>query len=102
MQVSVNELKFKALKGGHKNAVDISSAVVLSPSETHNPSHAETVLVQAVLQDVYYTLDGTTPTSTLGYRITAGNDPYVIPVKGNILTVIQGAATPGFQFTFGG
>lgn len=100
--VNVEELQFRAVKGGHNDGLDISSAVVLSPSATYNPTKAPFVLIQTTTKNVRYTLDGTTPTTSSGFVLTAGNDPVVIPVTGNILTVIEEAATADLQFEFGG
>ena len=100
--VNVLELQFHAVVGGHNSGLDISSAVVISPSDTYNPSKAPFLLVQTVTQNVRYTLDGTTPTTTSGHTLTAGNDPILIPVSGNTFTVIEEAATAVFEFCPGG
>lgn len=102
MQVSVNELDFKAVKSGHTAATVISSAVTLSPSETYNLSHSDQVLMQALTQNIRYTLDGTTPTASVGFQLKAGDPPVIILVKGNTLRVIEETATANIQFCFGG
>ena len=45
------------------------------------PKGVNAVLVQAVNQNINYTLsDGSTPTPTSGFVLIAGNDPIAIPV----------------------
>lgn len=48
------------------------------------PDDATKCLVQAITQNVRFTLDGTNPTSSAGFRITAGDPPMVMPVTDNV------------------
>lgn len=44
---------------------------------------ANKLMVQALAQNIRYTLNGLTPTAAIGFRLTAGNDPIVIDmIKG--------------------
>lgn len=61
--------------------VSQSVSGVYSPT---TPGDATKVLVQAITQNIRFTLDGTTPTSSVGFRITAGDPPMVIPVSGSV------------------
>lgn len=78
----------------HNSGLNIAAAVTLTP-----PAGANRILIQALTQNVRYTLDGTVPTSTLGFQLKAGNDPVVLFVGFNvILKVIQEAATASLQY----
>jgi hypothetical protein len=60
------------------------------------------LLIQALNQSARYTLDGTTPTSTVGFQLTAGKDPYVIPLaSGTVITIIEAAAACELQYQWG-
>jgi len=94
---SPSELAFKPL-GAHSSGLDVSSAVTLSV-----PSGATQLLIQVFTQNLRITLDGTTPTSTTGFQIKAGDPPIIIPVSWPItVKVIQEAATASLQYQFGG
>lgn len=49
--------------------------------EPNIPKHVWGALVQALGEDIRYTIDGTDPSATSGFRLTNGNDPLLIPVK---------------------
>jgi len=88
-----------AVTGGqHSSGLDVSSAVILTP-----PLDASRLLIQALDQNVRYTLDGvTTPTAALGFRLTAGDPPLVIPIAPDtIVQVIEEVATASLQFQWG-
>ncbi len=60
-------------------------------------------MIQALTQNVRFTLDGTNPTATSGLQIKAGDPPMIIPVGASaILKVIQETATASLQFQWGG
>lgn len=44
------------------------------------PAGARSILLQALTQNVRYTLDGSAPGANNGFRLTAGNDPVVLPI----------------------
>jgi hypothetical protein len=48
------------------------------------PEDATKALVQALVQNARFTLDGSSPTASTGFRITAGDPPMAIPVTGSI------------------
>ena len=97
MQTQVDELQLGSI-GAHNSGLDISSAVQLSPSATYNPGKAKKVVIQALTQNVRFTLDGTAPTTTLGFLLTAGDPPITIPLEGVTLKVIEATATASLQF----
>lgn len=83
--------------GSHAQDATISAAAVLSPEVGSNK-----LLIQAFTNNVRYTLDGTTPTASLGFVLTAGDDPIVIPVgPATIVTVIEETASASIDFQWG-
>lgn len=97
MQTQVDELQLGAV-GAHNSGLDISSAVQLSPSATYNPGKAKKIVIQALTQAVRFTLDGTTPTASIGFQLKAGDPPVTIPLEGVTLKVIEATATASLQF----
>jgi hypothetical protein len=82
--------------GSHTGGTSISSATTLTI-----PNGARYVLVQALAQNVRYTLDGTTPTTTLGFQLKAGDPPRSIWCEtGVTLKFIEEAATASLQYQF--
>lgn len=78
----------------HSSGADISSATPLTP-----PAGATKLLIQAITQNVRYTLDGTTPTASVGFQLKAGDPPVVIPVGEDTgVKVIQETATASLQY----
>jgi hypothetical protein len=82
-----------AVVGAHSSGVDISSKVTLT-----KPAGATAIILQTITQNARYTLDGTDPTTTVGFRLTAGNEPLVVPVPGSAIEIIQEAATASLQY----
>lgn len=83
--------------GAHSSGATISSATTLTA-----PTGATKILIQALTQNVRLTLDGTAPTTTLGFQLLAGAQPLLIPL-GNATTVkvIEEAATASLQYQWG-
>jgi hypothetical protein len=80
--------------GAHADGTVISTATVLTP-----PAGATKLLIQALGQNVRFTLDGTTPTATLGFQLKAGDPPVLIPSRAGLtITVIEEAATCDLQY----
>lgn len=62
-------------------------------------SRATGVLIQAETQNVRYTLDGTNPTSSLGFVLTADADPVIIPKNSDItIKVLRSASGAVIQY----
>jgi len=79
--------------------VSQSLSGVYSPT---TPDDATKCLVQAITQNARFTMDGTAPTSSIGFRITAGDPPMVIPASGSIgLKFIQETAGSVLQLQWG-
>lgn len=84
--------------GSHYDGTTISSATTLTP-----PEGAEKLLIQALSQNVRFTLDGTAPTSSKGFQLVAGDPPTLIVLGDNTtLKVIEEAATADVQYQWGG
>ena len=81
---------------GHKSYIVGATAVAILI-----PKHARGILVQALTQNIRYTLDGINPTTTRGYRLTAGNDPIYIELDGRIkFKVIAETAGAVLEYEF--
>ena len=68
----------------------------------YTPPNAKCILVQSVVKDVRYTLDGTTPTATIGFVLVASAAPILIEFTERIKLKFFGTdATSVLQFCFG-
>jgi hypothetical protein len=84
--------------GAHVDGPDISSATTLTP-----PAGATKLLVQALTQNVRFTLNGTAPEAAKGFQLKAGDPPLLLPLgNGTVLKVIEEAATADLQYQWGG
>lgn len=87
--------------GAHSDGADISSAAEIERPAALAVGVAK-LLIQALTQNVRYTLDGTTPTATTGFQLVAGDPPIIIPIGGSTtVKVIEEAATADLQFQWG-
>jgi len=84
--------------GAHNSGLTISSATTITV-----PSGATQLMVQTLTQNVRFTLDGTAPTTSLGFQLKAGDPVLILPVSAGMnIKVIQEAATASLQYQFGG
>lgn len=89
-------MSFKPL-GSHSDGGAISTAQTLTPEVG-----ATKLLIQALTQNVRYTLDGTTPTASKGFQLVAGDPPIIIPINSDVtVKVIEESATADLQYQFG-
>lgn len=67
------------------------------------PVGCETVLVQATVQNIRYTVNGTNPTAASGFVLIAGNDPIAIGIdlQTTVLKFISETAGAILQMEFG-
>lgn len=79
--------------GAHVSGTNIANAVTLT-----KPAGATGIILQTITQNVRWRLDGTNPTTTVGFQLKAGNDPLLIAVPGADIRVIQEAATASLQY----
>jgi len=82
----------------HVDGPTISSAITVTV-----PTGATKALIQALTQNVRFTLDGTTtPTATCGFQLKAGDPPLLLPLgNSTVLKVIEEAATADLQIQWG-
>lgn len=68
-------------------------------TELEPPEGAKRLMIQALTQNVRYTLDGTTPTASVGFQLKAGDPPRIIPLSSETtVKVIQEIATASIQY----
>lgn len=94
--IAVDELQFNPV-GSHSDGLAISSAQALV-----NPPGATKLLIQALSQNVRFTLDGSAPTTSRGFQLRAADPPIIIPIGVNTtVRVIEEAATADLQYQYG-
>lgn len=72
----------------------LSNSLGGSAESFTTPPRADGLWLQVTVQNAYYTLNGTTPTSSVGFLLTAAAAPVFIPTKaGDVLKVLR--ATSG-------
>ncbi len=79
--------------GSHSSGALISTAATLT-----KPEGANSILIQALVQNVRFTLDGTAPTASVGFQILAGNPPMIIAVPEASIKVIEEVASASLQY----
>ena len=80
--------------GSHTSNSSLSSAVSIT-----TPVNSSGILAQALTQNIRFTIDGTTPTASLGFQLKAGDPPVLIPViGGTVINFIQETATANLQY----
>lgn len=83
--------------GAHTVNSSLSSAVTLTA-----PAGANALLIQALVQNVRFTLDGTTPTASIGFQMPAGNPAVIIDLSATtVVKVIQETSGAIIQYQFG-
>jgi hypothetical protein len=89
--------------GSHIAGTDVSSATVIMPGDMGIPLSADKVIIQTTAQNIRYTLDGTTPTPTVGFQLKATDPPKQIIIRNGevVLTVIEEAGGAVLQVQFG-
>lgn len=95
MQAIQDAYRFEPV-GAH-GSDDVTTAVTLV-----QPAGANKALLQALTQNVRYTLDGTAPTTSKGFQLKAGDPPRQIIVDGGItLKAIAETGTASLQYQWG-
>lgn len=86
--------------GAHGSDSDMSTAQEITRGA--GAEEATCILLQCEGANVRYTLDGTDPTSSLGFVLTAGADPVLIPMpEGNTLKVLEAGTSAILQWQWG-
>lgn len=95
MQTIQDAYRFEPV-GAH-GSDDVTTAVTLT-----QPAGANKALLQALTQNVRYTLDGTTPTTSNGFQLKVGWPPSLIAVDGGItLKAVAETGTASLQYQWG-
>lgn len=81
--------------GSHTINSSLSSAVTITI-----PEGVDSFLLQAFTQNVRVTFDGTNPTSTVGFQLTAGSMLQVDVGLDTTIKVIQETASASIQYQF--
>jgi hypothetical protein len=81
--------------GSHTTNASLSSAVTITI-----PEGVDSFLLQAFTQNVRVTFDGTTPTSTTGFQLTAGSLLQVDVGLDSTVKIIQETASASIQYQF--
>ena len=89
--------------GSHQQRADLATVQTVSPPGFGTiASQVSRISVQAFDQNIRYTLDGADPTTSFGFRLTATNDPIMIPLGPNTtLKFVEEAATAILSFVWG-
>lgn len=89
--------------GEHIAGTDVSSAAVIMPGDMGVNLPADKVVIQTTAQNIRYTLDGTTPTTTVGFQLKSTDSPRQIIIRPGevILTVIEEVGGAILQVQFG-
>lgn len=95
MEALIDSFSFDPV-GAHNDGLDVSSAATLTV-----PEGAKKVLMQALTQNIRYTLDGTAPTTSSGFQMKAGDPPILVLIDANTtVKLIEEAATADLQYQF--
>lgn len=80
--------------GAHTVNSTLSAVVNITVAQNSNG-----LLVQALTQNIRFTLDGTLPTATVGFQLKAGDSPLLIPlIPGAVLRFIEETASATLQY----
>lgn len=83
--------------GGHTTYIPGAAAATV-----HIPAQARGILMQALTQNVRFTLDGTNPTTGSGFQLKAGDPPLYVELGGSriILKVIRETSGAVLEYEF--
>ena len=80
----------------HASDTDLSSAQALP----NIPPDAKGVLMQAISGNIRYTIDGTTATASVGFRLLDSAEPTFYRGKLSLISMIEESATAELQVTY--
>lgn len=87
--IDTNQPHFKPLNGEPHRSYTINTTLFVY----NVPNNCNVVRVQALAQNIRYTLDGTNPTTASGFRMTAGAVPIDIYLADTITLKFIGEAS---------
>ncbi len=83
--------------GDNTTNASLSAHVHLTP-----PEGATKILMQAITKDIRYTLDGTTPTATVGFLLVASVAPTLINIGADTaIAIIEKEASASINYQWG-
>lgn len=85
-----------ALVGAHARNASLSSAVTLAA-----PSGANALMIQALTQNVRYTLDGSVPTASQGFQLAAGALTTIPVGSGTTVKLIEETGSASVEYQWG-
>lgn len=85
-----------ALVGDHSRDTSVSGATALTKL-----AGANAIMLQALTQNVRYTLDGSTPTASQGFRLAAGTLITLSVGSDMTVTVIEETASASIEYQWG-
>ena len=87
----MNAYDFKPIRGIDVAGMSAHQSVTL-PNGTvwpfAPPAAARVIMMQALTQNIRYTLTGSTPTATSGFQMKAGDPPILVNLDGVVLKII--------------
>lgn len=93
---AADALTFDPVANSHTENGSLSAAVTITPS-----TGATKLLLQALTQNIRFTIDGTTPTASKGFQLADG-EMRVIPIGGNtVIKVIEETASADIEYVSG-
>jgi hypothetical protein len=88
---SIEEFSFRAIPNSLQTVDCTAAPIILSPPLQDYKIDKVFMQVEGVDGQIRYTLDGTTPSNSLGYTLFADDGPILIPgLNRNTLTVYGG------------
>lgn len=85
-----------ALVGAHARNASLSSAATLA-----TPAGANVLMIQALTQNVRYTLDGSVPTASQGFRLSAGTLTTIPVGNGTTVKIIEETGSASVEYQWG-
>lgn len=80
-QLDIKELRFEPHTAETHQAIALGTAV-FSP---YLPPGTTCIMVQALTQNIRYTLNGTTPTAAVGFQMLTTSAPIIIEITENMV-----------------
>ena len=89
--------------GSHQQNASLATVVTISPPGSGSTARqVDRIQVQAFDQNIRFTVDGSDPTTTFGFRLTATNDPIMIKIGPNTtLKFVEETATATLSYVWG-
>jgi hypothetical protein len=91
-------MTFTPLSGETHNSTPLGTASLTLSL----PLHAGRIIIQALTQNIRYTLDGTTPTAAIGFQLKAADPPREIEItSGMVMKFFREASGAVLEYEYG-